>query len=387
MKLTYILLLLAFTMSACHAAKSPKSTATSGVDSTTMTEVPKPRNSHYANRLNQTARIIAGIYDPTDTLFMHIRHSKAWKNYAQESDSVWDKYFTNNQALMNFANNEVRPLGNSVKRLFYPFSGPDYLYANLFFPNTEMLYMLGLEKLGSVPQFDKAANADGYINAYKTSINEVLTDSYYRTIQMMRYLNNQSVDGVIPVIMLFMARADKQISEINHLTLNEDGTPRIVTRAELKNCKPEGVEIKYYAGGDNNIERRIIYLKGDAQESALANNTAYKNFFLNMEADAAFTKSASYLLHHAIFATVRNSILRTCKLVVSDDTGIAFRYYKPTQWKIQLYGSYNGCINDFKYIFEDDLKAAYNDSTKIRPLPFRIGYSRPSNMRIATRKP
>lgn len=345
------------------------------------------RSKYFSLPVNQTARMIAGIDEPTDTMFRHIRATPAWSEYVDESALIWKQYAAKSAPLFLFTKNEVRPLSSEVKTLFYPFSGPDFLYANLFFPNVETVYMLGLEKLGTVPQFAKVANIDGYINAYKTSINEVLTDSYYRTIQMMRYLNNQSVDGVVPVIMLFMARTNKQISQISYLTLDQNGKPVEIDYKELKSHKNNGVQIKYFDGDDETTCRKIIYFRGDAQESALANNAPYKKFFDSMVADAAFTKSASYLLHHAIFTTVRNAILRTCDLVLSDDTGIAYRYYSPKVWDIQLYGSYNGCIDDFKYILEKDLKAAYGDSTRlIKPLPFRIGYSRPSNFRIVERK-
>lgn len=345
------------------------------------------KNKYYYNSLNQTARIIAGVNDPADTMFSKIRQSEAWKTYAKESDQVWTNYFTKNSALMNWAKDEVKPLSTGVKTLFYPFSGPDFLYANLFFPDAEMIYSLGLEKLGSVPQFTKEKAIDGYINAYKTSINEVLTDSYYRTIKMMAYLNNQSVDGVIPVIMLFMARAEMQIAEINYITLDANGVIIPSSKAEVGKQTNRGVEFKYYSALDDTKERRLVYFSGDVQESALAKNTAMKKYLDAIKTQAAFSKSASYLMHHPIFATVRNTILKGSDLVVSDDTGIAFRFYDPKIWNVQLYGSYNGCIDDFKYIFEKDLKAAYSDSSRlIKPLTFRIGYSRPSNMRIAVRK-
>lgn len=346
------------------------------------------KNKYYNNLLNQTARVIAGINDPADTMFANIRQSEAWKTYATESDKVWKDYYTKNTNLMDWAKNEVQPLSKGVKTLFYPFSGPDFLYANLFFPDAEMIYSLGLERLGSVPEFNKEKAIDGYINAYKTSINEVLTDSYYRTIKMMSYLNNQNVDGVIPVIMLFMARAEMQIAEINYITLDQNGAIIPSTKAEVsKKGANRGVEFKYYLGTDDVNERRLVFFSGDVQESALAQNTAMKKYLDGIKTEAAFSKSASYLMHHPIFATVRNTILKGSNLVVSDDTGIAFRYYDPKIWDVQLYGSYNGCIDDFKYIFEKDLKAAYSDSTRvIKPLTFRIGYSRPSNMRIAVRK-
>lgn len=389
MKKLFILFFAASTTLACGTSSNDTTTVTamSVIDSVkNLIGKVECRNKYYYNTLNQTARIIAGMNDPMDTIFSVIRNSPSWKTYAAESDEAWKSYYKKNSALVNWTKNEVHPVTVGVKSLFYPFSGPDFLYANMLFPDIEIVYMLGLEKLGSVPDFKKITSVDGYINAYKTAINEILQDSYYRTIKMMSNLNNQNVDGVIPVIMLYMARANKQISEINYITLDASGAIIPTTKAEVNKQRNRGVEVRYFAGTDG-VERRLVFFSGDVQEKVLAENTANKNFLQSIKTEAAFSKAASYLMHHPIFATVRNTILANCNTVISDDTGIAFRFYDPKVWNAQLYGSYNGCIDDFKYIFEKDLDAAYKDpSRKIIPLDFRIGYSRPSNARIMTRK-
>lgn len=386
MKTILTLILAANVLIACGDS-TPKKVVNHTADSVETAVVTTPIvDICYSSQLNQTARIIAGINIPSDTMFSQIRNSEQWKTYAKESDAAWKSYRAKNGALMKWIKEEVVPVTTGTKSLFYPFSGPDFLYANMLFPDVEMIYMLGLEKLGSVPNFHKIKSIDEYINSYKTAINEILQDSYYRTINMMSALNNKNTDGVLPIIMLYMARANKQISEINYITLNENGEIVSLPKNSTEKPRNRGIEIKYYSGKDQN-ERRLVFFTGDVQESALENNPACKKYMSSIKTEAAFSKAASYLMHHKIFSTVRNTILKNCNIVVSDDTGIAYHFYDPKVWDIQLYGSYNGCINDFKYIFEKDLDAAYKDSTRnIKPLTFRIGYSVPSNARIVTRK-
>lgn len=345
--------------------------------------------TNFGDSLNQTARMIAGISNSQDTLFGAVRQSVAWREYAKRSDLVWQQFPLRNRELMAWVSREIRPLTENVTELFYPFSGPDMLYADLFFPNARVIRMCGLEPVGSVIDMESVSSDEiqGYTDYFEQAIGEILTDSYYRTANMNKYLRNAKVDGVLPVLMLYMARLSKQITQIELVTL--DPTGRVTTVGDDgwgRKFQNKGVRVRYHNSRDS-IIRELIYISGDAQEKALAANVPYKKYIESIKADAAFTKSASYLLHHSIFETVRRSILAGVDMVVSDDTGIAYRYYDPRTWDVQLYGSYSGCIDDFKYILEKDLLAAYSDSTRcIKPLKFRIGYSRPSNMRIATRR-
>ena len=346
---------------------------------------PVPHASLHANELNQTARFVAGMQNPADTLFAKARATSAWQSYASESDAVWATYYKKKQPLLNWARDEVHPVSRGVTSLFYPFSGPDFLYANMLFPDAQVIYAIGLEKLGTVPRFDDETAIDAYVEGYKTSINEVLTSSYYRTQRMKTYLHNESVDGVIPVFMLFMARSGMHLSAINRVTLDADGAVVPVPAEQTAKPKNLGVEFIYYAENDP-TERRLVYFSINLQDDVLARNAPVTAFLHTLRTKAAFTKSASYLMHHALFTTVREAILGNCDIVVSDDSGIPFSMYTPDVWNVQLYGSYKGCIPDFKHIFETDLAAAYNDPARsIKPLPFRIGYSYPSNMRIAVR--
>jgi len=72
-------------------------------------------------------------------------------------------------------------------------------------------------------------------------------------------------------------------------------------------------------------------------------------------------------------------------VILQDDSGIAFHYFDPLVWDIQLYGSYTKPIPLFEEFFEQDLYEAYQ-TRKVKKLNFRIGYHPQSNLLFAKRK-
>lgn len=380
------LLIASFSILGACGNSSGKPTAMvkdSTVSEVEVKKIPDFRN----NRLNQTARLIAGIANPADTMFRKLTGSSVWQNYAAESDKVWTEYFANNAPLYNWVKSDILPTTSGVSEIYYPFSGPDFLYGNLIYPDAENTYMFGLEEIGSVPDFDNVtvAQLEPIISFYKKSIGEVLKYSFYRTLGMKEYLHNANIDGVTPVLMLFLAKSGKQISQVNFLTLNTDGSTKVVEGdAQFKKLTNRGVEIKYYNGKDD-VERRLVFFTGNIADGALEANTAYKNYYKSLRPEGSFSKSATYLMHKSYFSEVRNVILNNCKVVVSDDSGVAFRFFDPKTWNVKLFGSYTRPIPLFGDFFEADLLEAYN-AANAKPLTFRIGYSYPSNMRLVTRK-
>lgn len=379
----FTLLLSLFALAACETQAPRTKTETVVVDTVQTVVIPDLSQ----NSLNQTARIIAGITSDTDTQFADIRATEAWKSYAEESESQWKTYEAKNAKLYNWVQSEVLPLTENMKTIFYPLSGPDFLYGNLIFPHAETTYMFGLEEIGTIPDFSAIPQSeiDEYITFYKRSISDVLNYSFYRTNGMKEYLHNDNVDGVTPILMLFLVKSGKQISDISMVTLDENGVPQKVAQTDgFRKMPNRGVEIKYYNGTDN-IERKLYFFTGNVADGALDANKAYEKYYQSLKPEGAFIKSATYLLHKPHFSVVRNAILDNCDVVVSDDSGIAYKFYDTKKWDVQLYGTYTRPIDMFANLYEKDLENAYKGSSNIKPLGFRIGYSNPSNMRIATR--
>jgi hypothetical protein len=88
--------------------------------------------------------------------------------------------------------------------------------------------------------------------------------------------------------------------------------------------------------------------------------------------NTVYLKAASYLCFRDTFSKIRNIILDNASQVVTDPSGIPYKYLK-SKFDVKLYGEYNGPIKLFAERNQPDLKQAI-DSIKPGRLPFKYGY-------------
>jgi hypothetical protein len=109
-------------------------------------------------------------------------------------------------------------LKSPSKTLFYTFSGPDFVYANAFFPSATTYVLAGLEPVGPIPDplKLKPAAAAQTLDHLRTSIRHLIGFSYFITLDMDQHLRRGQMPGVLPVLYAFLARADKTITSVEH---------------------------------------------------------------------------------------------------------------------------------------------------------------------------
>ncbi|MEM9237058.1 MAG: hypothetical protein AAGB14_09780, partial [Verrucomicrobiota bacterium] len=76
-----------------------------------------------------------------------------YHTHALNFDFEWRKFAykrTSRQSI--YYKDTLKPLLGSPSTVFYPFGGPDILYASSMFPKASTYVLVGLEKVGSVPQ-------------------------------------------------------------------------------------------------------------------------------------------------------------------------------------------------------------------------------------------
>ena len=80
------------------------------------------------------------------------------------------------------------------------FSGPDFLYANIFFPKASTYVLSGLERVGPIPDVAKLkGNAlSAALGHLKTSLRYMLGHSYFITSQMGSHLSRGQLNGTLP---------------------------------------------------------------------------------------------------------------------------------------------------------------------------------------------
>jgi len=340
---------------------------------------------------NEVAKFLAGIKPDTITPFNALIKKSQWIRYSRSFDSTWAK--VNDSSLVRvqkWSDSELRDINNETKTLFYPFSGPDFLYATAFFPNAEKYILFGLEKTGSITDV-KNLN-DRNLNSLFVSINKalenILNRSFFITLNMSSQLNNQDVDGVLPVLMIFMARTGNTVKSIKNANIGVDGKVIVAdtflsTRGQSRVDK--GVEITFSPAGADSIVKKLYYFSADISDAGLAQNVGCKTYIQNIDSNVTtFIKSASYLLHSTLFVFMRNTVLSKSKFLLQDDSGIAYRFFDQKKWKFQLYGTYDKPIPVFSYCFQKDLNTAYTASGS-KPFDFKYGYGKGRNVLLARR--
>ena len=335
-------------------------TTAPGADNSPLAGAPLPDAQF--RFVNDAARGLAGLNPIDDAAWTK---APEWQSYVQTLDGRWS-YIQRVRlnAMKAWASSNLSSLDS--KTVFYPFSGPDFLYANTFFPDSHYMIMAGLEPVGTLPDLAKLQQ-QGQLGAYLTDVEKslytILAASFFKTKDMKTDFNNALVDGLLPDIAVFLARQGYGIDSLQYVTLTGDGT--------LKAGGSHGVQIGYYKGDRDDIHY-LVYLQTDLGNDGMA-GSGFAELMKRLGPGVTYLKAASYLCYEDYFSRIRNAILDNSTAVLEDDSGIPLKYFKPSEWTIYPYGNYTGPIPLFKDKFQPDL-AAYYAANQHPPLTFGSGY-------------
>ena len=365
-----MLALFLFPASPGHAADAAAAPTDSKKTWPLVEAVPLAPDAWY--RTNCSARGLAGVKSPTDKGEVSWESTSDWKEYKQWIDTRWS-YLDRVRlsAMRSWSNTELTSLHAQTRTVFYPFSGPDILYADTLFPNSKYLLMAGLEPVGTMPDLAKLEEKEElgpYLGSMKTSLFTILAASFFKTKDMKTDFNNQLMDGLVPAMAVFLAHQGYAIDSIQYVSLDHDGTLHL--RGE-KSGSP-GVQITYFKN-DRSDMRVALYFQANLADDGLQENPGFVRLMHRLGPGVTYLKAASYLLYENYFSLIRNGILDNSVGVVEDDSGMPFRFFKPETWNVTPYGNYTGPIPLFKEHYQQDL-TDYYAKTPHAPLPFGSGY-------------
>ena len=345
----------------------------------------------FDRKYNDIARFIAGMQaeqgSVVDASFLQ---NKEWLKFSKNMDSKWGKYdSTRVTKISTWSKKEIAGKENPFT-LFYPFSGPDFLNAEIFFPAADTMVLVGLEPRGKIPQVNSFSNdsLSKYLNEVERSLYAILNFSFFRTISMKVDLNKEDVNGTTPVMMLFLDRTGNSIKDVQLIYVDKSG--KIVHDTTTSDAiKTKGVEITFTHKDEKDI-KKLFYFSVDLSDAGLKKKTPeFVTFIDHLGTVSTFLKSASYLMHKTYFSVIRSIILKQSDLVLQDDSGIPIRFFTASEWENKLYGTYTKPIPMFSNCFQPDLKDAYSDPTKVKLLDFGIGYQwhkNKSNLLMSVKK-
>lgn len=337
------------------------------------------------NQFNNITAVISGLKGQAHKL-NYLFDTAAWSSHQEFIDKSWKKLESKRlKAMRDWASKEFAKPNAEAKVVFYPFSGPDFLTADAFFPNGEKYIMLGLEPVGKLPDLKKfkAGEHSDYAQDFKESLGDIFDKSYFITRKMLHDFGKQKVNGLLPVLTFFIRKTGHEIADVKYLyrykqdsIVERSYDAKVMDRENPKEVKkPFGVRIDFVAGEK---QKSVYYFKYDVSNKFFNDTCAFYKYINADKHVVTYIKSASYLLHNNFMSNMKALILKNSDYIIQDDTGMPYKNFiqKEGEWNVKLYGQYARPVSDFKWLNKEQaLEDAFKkDSASIGKLPFHLGY-------------
>jgi hypothetical protein len=340
---------------------------------------------------DDVGRFLAGLPARSDSPLTRFQDNTAWAGHRHELDCAWTRLEGERlPAMRAFQKAELGSHPASALPVFYPFSGPDALTVTVFFPQSPVYVMVGLEPAGTLPspkQLERK-NLERYLAATRSGVASELDRSFFITRQMDRQFRGQVTDGLCLPILEMLVRSGNTILGFRYVRLDDGG--QIVERASDYHAPGrmgnKGVEIEFLRDNDKSVHK-LFYFSVNLSNTRLQENRPFLSFLSRLQGSTTFLKATSYMIHKPEFSIIRDHVLSESAAVLQDDSGVPYHFYLSPSWRVQLYGEYVRPYGSFRWLEQPDLRNAYL-TQKPRPLPFRIGYGFrdvPSHLLFATR--
>jgi hypothetical protein len=332
---------------------------------------------------DDTARFLAGMLPSADSPLMPLTKDPAWQRHAKFFDSAFAQLEQRQMSKVRAWSDAN--LAAPKPTMFYMFSGPDFLYANAFYPKATTYVLSALEPPGSVPDLTKVPRGvvAGALSNVEHSLGSILSFSFFITKKMKVDLHEGQVNGALPLLYVFLARSGKTIHNVSTVALDDKGTAYFANENSGANAT-RGVRI-LFAGSDG-VEKTLYYFSTDLSDSGVR-ASGFLKFCATLAPGNSLIKSASYLLHSGNFSTVRDFILANSATIIQDDSGIPLGYYSAKKWRFFPFGRYAGPIGEFPARYQQSYAELFR---RAQPMDFGIGYrwrSHESNLLLSVRLP
>ncbi len=293
-----------------------------------------------------------------------------WAGHAEQMETAWGKLDERHlSAMRSWAEAELA-LAEPSAPLVYPFSGPDLPNALQLFPHASSYVLVGLERPGKIPDLSvlEGPELEKELARLRSGLDNLVEAGYFVTKRMETDFVAPHLEGVLPVLYLFLARAGMPPTAVRFIRLDGDGD--VVFLDQVTASKASAVRLDFEA---DDGPRSLYYFSQDLSNPGLAAAPAFSAFLERQGAFNVYMKSASYLLHMDSFTAFKQVLLERAGAVLQDDSGIPMRDLTPMHWERRFYGTYTQTLPTYRQWFQDDLRAIF-ERDEVRPLSFAIGY-------------
>ena len=334
-------------------------------------------------KLTNTAKLLAGMKPEGNEKFAELGNSQAWQSHYNTLDGSWSKLESQQiSKVRQWSTKELKQINADQPTIFYPFSGPDFLYGYSLFPEAKEMVMVGLEPVGSVPDLTSldSAQFNSKLQEVRNSLYAILQFSFFRTNDMKVDLQKQ---GVLPLLYVFMARTNNRLLEVDYIGLDKDATVKPLAEGLVP-----GVKIAYVPEGEKE-PRTLYYFSTDLSNNGIEKHPEMAEFVAKLDNPVTYLKAASYLMYNDSFSEIKDVALNNSSYLLQDDSGMPLSSFDNQDWNLEFYGNYTTPISLFGNRYQPDLRQEYSNQAEIKPLDFGIGYQfqvNTSNLMLAKAK-
>ncbi|HMJ05370.1 MAG TPA: hypothetical protein VK474_03850 [Chthoniobacterales bacterium] len=302
--------------------------------------------------VDEAARFLAGL--PVEGALAPLMTTPGWQEQAREMDEAWTKKRAQQiLPIRDWMWVNAEPSFRSTATMYYMFAGPDFLYANIFFPYASTYVLAGLEPVGQVPDLTRLSPEElaADLTALRGSMSTILRFQYFITKDMRAEFGQGRIVGTLPILYVFLARLGYRVLEVTPMT-----------------SPAEGVKITFQDPTRREVQT-LFYFKTDLSGNR---STPFLKWCAARGPGVSLLKAASYLMHSDGFNGVRNFLLENSRVIVQDDSGIPLRGF-PKGWSVQCFGRYVPHREMFAKYFQPDLAAVFTNNPPSE-LGFAFGY-------------
>jgi hypothetical protein len=159
-------------------------------------------------------------------------------------------------------------------------------------------------------------------------------------------------------------------------------------RFTLEKGSIPGVRILFQRAGYERTQT-LYYFRFDLAKGPFSRSEKFVCFLKSFGPLVTFEKASSHLMFDPDFSATRQFILDRSLYILQTDSGIPIKFFDPSTWNRNLFGTYLKPLPVFSFRYQKDLAEIYQKTRNIPPISFAMGYhyrQGTANLLFATRK-
>ncbi|MEM6279400.1 MAG: hypothetical protein AAF733_07985 [Verrucomicrobiota bacterium] len=275
-------------------------------------------------------------------------------------------------AIRRWATTELQPQLTRPNTVKYMFGGPDFVHVVSLFPGVPEYILVGLEPLGTIPDFFsmEEATLDIYLSHLNHTLRSISRRNFFITTEMREDFGKDGIDGVFPVLLYFAALTGHEVLNADYIKIESSGKA-VISSAE----GASGIWVRLREinrSPHDPSEQNLYYFKTDLSNSGFKGGSPFQRFLSARPGGVSYLKAASFLMHTESFSNIRNFMVGDAKFILQDASGVPAEFLS-RYYDLTFYGNYAGPIDMFSEYDQPWLHQVYRSGVA-KPLPFGTGY-------------